>query len=398
MDWKSFQQQQPVGSGDSSTEGDTVVTTDAPGTKLGVDSERRLVWLEEDVQQLHRRLLNKCSDAAGSNPDGTGLQAQLACLENELSVERRARESMEARVDALEGALHREREDRSTQARDLSIDLQKIVQGLIDHIENVLAVKIHDIEKVLAEKDSMTLQNSCHMEEKLVNLINRVDQGLSAGVTALHDQLTVSASFQTPGGGAGAVGGLPSPKLAHRPTDSLAPQGAGDAGPVRACQEGALDTGCMSLKTQMPLEEGRRRPAAVSRAAAPQIQSLLAQGMPGAGSTPTSMGNTSPTWQRSSADASSALGNPRAAGLVDSVDQHTLKTTMTTSRHIGVITRASSPMPGTRGSIIPGPGLQAGTLPQGVTSSQIATGATSWASMLGVQAVRQSPFRRVGDP
>ncbi|CAE8610749.1 unnamed protein product, partial [Polarella glacialis] len=140
--------------------------------------ERRVAWLEEDVAVLHRRLRDECGEGQGGASGDPGLRALVARLDGELASERRSREQLEARIDALEESSKRENKEREVQLRNFAVDLESTMRGLIGRIDEGLSVGA----SAMRERTDQT-------EVRLRTLIKRVDEGLSAGAAALQDTI-----------------------------------------------------------------------------------------------------------------------------------------------------------------------------------------------------------------
>lgn len=157
-----------------------------------------MLWLEEDVAVLHRRLRDEGGDGAGGtggancSADAQALFAtelsevrQLVVrLDSELSSERRQREQTEARLNILEEAFLRERRERDDQLRSFSNELETTMRGLIGRLDEGLD------QGALAMREKTDLT-----EDRLRTLIKRVDEGLSAGAAALQDTLSYTVAL-----------------------------------------------------------------------------------------------------------------------------------------------------------------------------------------------------------
>jgi len=168
-------------------------TTEAGSSQGQVGFERRVAWLEEDVAVLHRRLRDECNEGGSVGAAGDpGLRALVARLDGELSAERRTREAMQARSEAMEGRLQQledcirhERKERETQLRAFSSELETTMRGLIGRIDEGLSAGA----AAMRERTDQT-------EDRLRGLIVRVDEGLSAGAAALQDTLVATGAFE----------------------------------------------------------------------------------------------------------------------------------------------------------------------------------------------------------
>jgi len=212
--------------------------------------ERRIAWLEEDVSVLHRRLRDEWGEGGSGFASGDqGLRSLVARLDGELAAERRTRENLEARLSSLEGSLQAERHDREAQLRLFSTELDSTMKALINRIDEGLSAGAASMR----ERTDQT-------EARLRTLISRVDQGLSVGAAALQD--TLAGAGATPAEQvAQQAPGWRSPKSSTSPTkvgqsaaavpgqrrypaDSPAPtvvatataQGSADAGPDNLMQ------------------------------------------------------------------------------------------------------------------------------------------------------------------
>lgn len=177
MQTLSIASKAPSGISDSNT---TVGGASASRQQLGF--ERRVAWLEEDVSVLHRRLQGECGDnGLGGAAGDQGLRALVARLDGELSAERRARESMEARLASVEATLREERAERDAQMNAFSGELEVTLRGLIGRIDDGLSLGASRVRERTDETES-----------RLQRLISRVDEGLSAGAVALQETLCVT--------------------------------------------------------------------------------------------------------------------------------------------------------------------------------------------------------------
>lgn len=147
------------------------------GVQAGV--ERRLEWIEEDISVLHRRLRTEPQESSTGAAGDQGLRALVARLDGELVAERRAREAVEMRVATLEEALRQERKDRDVQLRGFSSGLETTMRELIERIDESISAGA----AAMREKTDAT-------EIRLRSLIQRVDEGLSLGAAALQDTLS----------------------------------------------------------------------------------------------------------------------------------------------------------------------------------------------------------------
>lgn len=160
-------------------------STEAGSTQGQPGFERRVAWLEEDVAVLHRRLRDECNEGGSVGASGdSGLRALVARLDGELSAERRSRESLEARIVSLEDSIRHERKERETQLRSFSSELETTMRGLIERIDDGLSLGA----TAMAERTNDT-------EDHLRRLILRVDEGLSAGAAALQDTLISTGAY-----------------------------------------------------------------------------------------------------------------------------------------------------------------------------------------------------------
>jgi len=160
------------------------------GSLQGQNVERRVAWLEEDVAVLHRRLRDDCGEGGTAGAAGdSGLRALVARLDGELAAERRSREAMEARINQLEETIRQERKEREAQLRGFSSELETAMRGLIERInDGVSAAAVRERTEV-----------SGISEDRLRELIQRVDQGLASGAAALQDTLTATGAMHPPG-------------------------------------------------------------------------------------------------------------------------------------------------------------------------------------------------------
>lgn len=136
---------------------------------------------------LHRRLRDECDDSGGnmgSTCDDLGLSALVQRLDDELAGERRARESLQTRMNQLQDAIMSERKEREVQLRGFSAELEATMRGLIGRIDDGISVGAASMRERTDET-----------ETRLRSLIRRVDEGLSAGAAALQD--TISSAGNT---------------------------------------------------------------------------------------------------------------------------------------------------------------------------------------------------------
>jgi len=166
----------------ASSQAGSELNTSAGGTsRQGANVERRIAWLEEDVAVLHRRVKAECSELGGGASSDPGLRALVARLDGELAQERRLRESLEARMAAMEADMKCERDEREANMKVLSADLDQTMKGLIGRIDEGLQVGAASMR----ERTDQT-------EVRLRSLIKRVDEGLTAGAAALQDTLNTA--------------------------------------------------------------------------------------------------------------------------------------------------------------------------------------------------------------
>lgn len=160
------------------------------GTRAQISVERRVAWLEEDVAVLHRRMRDgdgeNASNAgnAGSREDG-GVRVLISRLDGEILAERRTREGLEMRLASVEELLRQERMERETQLRSFSVELETTMKGLISRIDEGLNLNTTGITRHTAVETS---------EDRIRNLITRVDKGLSQGMAQLQNTLTQQAA------------------------------------------------------------------------------------------------------------------------------------------------------------------------------------------------------------
>lgn len=164
-------------------------------TAAGV--ERRVTWLEEDVAVLRRRLLDECgqkhggdgaASSCGSCLDGSGtghggvpstgvpLRDIMVRFDEDLLAERKEREALLARINALEDSVAQEKQERDVQLRAFSKELEFTMKDLISRIDEGLCASA----LAMREKTDQT-------EGRLRTLIGRVDENLSLGAAALQD-------------------------------------------------------------------------------------------------------------------------------------------------------------------------------------------------------------------
>lgn len=143
--------------------------------------ERRVAWLEEDVAVLRRRLRDECDDGGGNMGgacDDLSLSALVQRLDDQVAGERRARESLQTRMNQLEDAIMLERKEREVQLRGFSAELEATMRGLIGRIDGGISACAASMR-----------ERSDETETRLRSLIRRVDEGLSAGAAALQDTI-----------------------------------------------------------------------------------------------------------------------------------------------------------------------------------------------------------------
>lgn len=143
--------------------------------------ERRVVWLEEDMELLRRRLRDDLGEA--NEDDGLSLRTLVLRLDTELAAERRAREALDARMNVLEESIVIERQEREAQLRSFSTELETTMRGLIGRIDDGLSIG------AAAMRDQLN-----QTEDRLRSLVNRVDEGLSASTAALQESLGPSTN------------------------------------------------------------------------------------------------------------------------------------------------------------------------------------------------------------
>jgi len=156
--------------------------------------ERRLAWLEEDVAVLQKRLRDDVENGAGGRKgapseggrhDADELRTLVAQLDSELAAEQRLREAMEARLSSFEEVLREERLEREAHLRSFSQELETTIGALISRID----------ESLVSTTPSKPADAT---ELRIRSLIQRVDEGLSAGAAALQDTLTAAGAALEP--------------------------------------------------------------------------------------------------------------------------------------------------------------------------------------------------------
>lgn len=159
------------------------VSCQPPSEKQPTAVERRVAWLEEDVAVIVRRLQES---GEGSQGDA-GFCAVAARLDEELAVERHKREALEERVFSLEVSLRKEHEERESQLRGFSGELEQTVREIIARLDEGLQAGA----QAMRERSDQT-------EARLRTLIQRVDEGLSASAAALQDTLSSASQGIAP--------------------------------------------------------------------------------------------------------------------------------------------------------------------------------------------------------
>lgn len=209
----SFKGKGPLGSCSTTSVG----STSALGGRQQAGYERRLSWLEEDVQMLQRRLRDEVGDPLSAGTGDSGLRQLVARLDGELAAERREREDVQERLTALEQALTRETTERESRLHGFSKELQTTMQALIGRIDESLFKSA----STMREKQEAT-------ESRLRSLIQRVDKGLTEGVASLKDTIESQSDVA-----AMVPASLPSSvMMSTRQTLSEEPLGSGRAPPA----------------------------------------------------------------------------------------------------------------------------------------------------------------------
>lgn len=136
--------------------------------------ERRVAWLEEEVAVMQHRLRDVYTSGVGGGmtrgADGDArLRELVARLDGDLEDEKQTRKALEERVDTAEGQL-----------QTFATELERTMSDIIRRIDRSMSATATSV----AVSDPQT-----HTEAKIRTLIQRVDQGLLAGVSALQETL-----------------------------------------------------------------------------------------------------------------------------------------------------------------------------------------------------------------
>lgn len=147
------------------------------------DLEQKLKWLEEDVAVLQARLTavvdGGLDDASAANDSKMqALYGRLEKVQAVLAAEQRARDTMKAKVRALEEQVQQERQDRDTQLNAFSTELEDTMKDLIGRIDDTLGSGVATMQ----ERTEAT-------EKRLRLLLQRVDEGLTANAAVLQGTL-----------------------------------------------------------------------------------------------------------------------------------------------------------------------------------------------------------------
>eukprot|EP00929_Paragymnodinium_shiwhaense_P102052 TRINITY_DN65258_c0_g1_i1.p1 TRINITY_DN65258_c0_g1~~TRINITY_DN65258_c0_g1_i1.p1 ORF type:complete len:404 (+),score=77.11 TRINITY_DN65258_c0_g1_i1:100-1212(+) len=147
----------------------TVATKPQPAKQLDSTSaasfERRLRWLEEDLNLIHQRLLR--ATGGGGPTSDSALLDLLARLEREAQAERTARKAWLDRCGALEDEIERGRADRLEQVKSFSTELNDTIKSFAVSVEQGLQAGVQRARE-RAEKT----------EERLKVLAHKVDEGV----------------------------------------------------------------------------------------------------------------------------------------------------------------------------------------------------------------------------
>ncbi|CAJ1365080.1 unnamed protein product [Effrenium voratum] len=128
--------------------------------------ERRLKWIEEDLQRNQARL----ADAFAKEPTSKDEAAELEALEAEMKAEQQARQNLEAKVSGLESTLMKERAERALSRQQLRQKYEEVIEEMGQRFEGQLKTA-----------KAQLLKRSHRLEEMIKGVFVGVEMRLANG-------------------------------------------------------------------------------------------------------------------------------------------------------------------------------------------------------------------------